>query len=143
MNPLAALLPALYTALTSPALVWAGADVPVYQPQAPGALAGHYVLLTQPTDQDAGGAAGCRQYSCTVALDVVSQFAPGAVSSLPAEHLVSDIHARLRGQRLALGSGWDCQPGRLENEVQLPELDGTTVALRRVLLYRWELFYHL
>ena len=139
MNPLEHLLPAILTALTG--LQVAGVAVPVVE-HLPGNTAGHYVLLTQPTDAEAGGAAGCLQDSCTVLLDVVTQFRPGAISSLPAESLTTQINARLRRQRLPLPAGWDCGPGLLLPTVQLTELGTELVAVRRLLRFRFEIFYH-
>lgn len=141
MNPLAVLLPALDLALHAPPLMLAGLSVPVEQHLLAN-TAGHYVLITQPTDTDAGGAAGCLHYSCTVLFDVVTQFGTDLVSSQPAEQLVSQIHQRLRGQRLVLPAGWDCQPGSLEPGTQLvEELAGLRI-VRRLLRYRWEIYYH-
>jgi hypothetical protein len=140
MNPLAVLIPALYTALTSPPLSYAGVEVPVYE-HLEGNNAGHYVLLEQPSDADAGGTAGCKHFSCTVLVDVVTQFAD-VVSSLPAESIVTQVHERLRGTRLALPDRWDCQPSTVEPATQLKELDGELVAVRRLLRYRWEIYYN-
>lgn len=142
MNPLAVLRPALYTALTSPALLLAGADVPVgeYFPGAPGAA---YVEIDQPTDTDAGGSAGCRQFSCTALLNVVTQFNSVQVSGNMAETIVSQIHARLRGQVLPMPDGWQCGPGQLEPALQVKETNGEQTLVRRLLRYRWALYYHL
>ena len=140
MNPLEHLLPAILTALTG--LQVAGVAVPVVE-HLQGNTAGHYVLLTQPTDAEAGGAAGCVQDSCTALLDVVTQFRPGAISTLPAESLTSQINTRLRRVRLPLPPGWDCGPGRLLPTLQLTELNGELAAVRRLLRFRWEVYYDL
>lgn len=143
MNPLAVLLPAVYAALASPPLTWQGQPVPVGQFVGPDwDKAGHYVLLSQPSDGDAGGSTGCNRFSCTVLIDVVTQFGKDLLSAAPAEALVSQINGRLRRTRLGLPSGWDCQPGTLEVASQLEELDGELVAIRRLLRYRWELYYN-
>lgn len=139
MNPLEHLLPAILTALAG--LSWAGVAVPVVE-HLPGNAAGHYVLLTQPTDADNGGTARCLQDSCTVLLDVVTQFRPGAISTLPAEALTTQINARLRRVSLPLPPGWDCGPGLLLPTVQLTELGPELVAVRRLLRYRFEIYYH-
>jgi hypothetical protein len=148
MNPLEHLLPALFLALNSPAkpefelpdkLEWAGQEVPVNE-HFDSAQPGHYVEIDQPGDTDAGGAAGCKRYSCTVLLNVVTQF-DGVVTSLPVESLVSQINARLRGQRLTLPEGWDCGPGDV-TALQVKETDGKRPAVRRLLRYRWDVFYH-
>lgn len=141
MNPLAVLLPALHAALTAPALELAGAAVPVGQ-YFDVAQAGPYVEIDQPTDTDLSGASLCGPFSCTVLLNVVTQFPARAVSGLPAEALVSQINARLRGQRLPLPAGWDCQPGTLEPGLQLKETDGEQRLVRRLLRYRWNLSFH-
>lgn len=143
MNPLAVLLPALYAALTTPALSQGGAAVPVHQHLLV-AEAGHYVLISQPTDTDLGGATGCRRFACTVLLDVVTQFADRRVSSVPAEAIVSQVNERLRGRRLnGLLAGWEAGPGELVLSTQLEELEGELLAVRRLLRYRWELYYNL
>lgn len=142
MNPLAVLLPALDVALNAPPLTVGGVNVPVEQ-RLPANTPGFYVLITQPSDTDAGGATGCEHFSCTVLLDVVTQFRTDQVSGLPAEQLVSQINQRLRRQRLALPAPWDCQPGTLEPGTQPPDelLEGLVV-VRRLLRYRWEIYYH-
>lgn len=140
MNPLEVLLPALYLALNTPALEWAGQPVPAEQ-NLPGPTAGHYVLLDQPTDADAGGATSCAHFTCTVLLQVVTQFAADAVSSRAAESLASQIHARLRGQRLDLGAEWDCQPGTVST-LEAKGLPGELLTVRRLLRYRWEVYHH-
>lgn len=141
MNPLDPLLTALYIALTTPPMTWEEVDVPVGQPQLEGNTDKPYVLLTQPTDGDAGGGANCAAYSCTVTIDVVTQFT-GYVTSLPVEGIVSQIHERLRRKRLLLPAPWDCGPGVAAGSLQIEELDGEHQALRRVLRYRWEINYH-
>jgi len=140
MNPLAVLLPALYAALASPALIWDSQPVRAYE-HLPDNIPTHYVLIEQPTDADIGGSRGCQRYSCTVLLDVITQFATDLVSSVPVESLVSQIHERLRGQRLPLPKGWGCAPGVLLLASQLNELDGELLATRRLLRYRWDLTY--
>ena len=140
MNPLEHLIPAILTALAG--LTWGGVAVPVVE-HLPGNEARHYVLLTQPTDAEAGGAAGCLQDSCTVLLDVVTQFRSGALSTLPAESLTSQINTRLRRVRLPLPPGWDCGPGLLLPTLQLTELTGELTAVRRLLRFRFEVYYHL
>jgi len=142
MNPLALLLPALDLALNVPPLMLGGVSVPVAQ-RLPGNAAGHYVLVTQPSDTDAGGATGCEHYSCTVLLDVVTQFRTDEASGLPAEQLVTQINQRLRRQRLTLPAGWDCQPGSLEPGLQPPDEQAQgLLVIRRLLRYRWEIYYH-
>lgn len=140
MNPLRHLLPALYTVLTAPPLVADGGDVPAYEHLAE-PEAGHYVLLTQPTAVGASGARDCRQWSCTALVDIVTQFAPGYVSSAPADELADAVTDRVEGQSLALPAGYQCGPARLELHSELRELDGELVAVRRLLRFRWEVFY--
>lgn len=139
MNPLASLLPALATALAGLEVegtpVFVGQFLPANNP-------GHYVLIEQPTDTDAGGGAECPRFTCTVLLDVVTQFPTDLANSLPVESLVSQIHARLRRKRLALGDNWDCQPGSVEPAIQLRETDGQKLILRRPLRYRWDIRWH-
>lgn len=144
MNPLAALLPALYAALATPPLQWQGVTVPVGQFVGPTwDASGHYVLLTQPTDTDLGRTAGCWRFTCTVLIDVVTQFGQNALSAAPAEAIVSQVNDRLRGVRLALPLGWDCQPGTMQLASQVEETDGDLVAVRRLLRYRWDVYYNL
>lgn len=140
MNPLAVLLPAIHLALTAPPLTWQGVTVPAGQ-FVRGNSAGYYVLISQPTDADAPGAAGCRHYSCAVLLDVVTQFGKDLLTAAPAEAIVGQLHQRLRGVRLPLPVGWDCMPGVLELVSQVEELDGELAAVRRLVRYRWELYY--
>jgi hypothetical protein len=141
MNPLAYLLPALLATLKAPPLEWNGAAVKVYQ-HLPGNEASHYVVIEQPTDADAPGSTGCDHFSCTVLLNVVTQFAEGVATSSVVESLVTQINARLRRKRLELAPGWDCQPGELTPGIELRETDGESILVRRLLRYRWEVYYN-
>jgi hypothetical protein len=140
MDPLLRLVPAVYAALTSPALEYGSVSVPVYQ-HLNEPNRGHYVLLTQPTTATRSLNPNCRQWSCTLLLDVVTQFAEGAVSTIPAATIADQILTRLEGQRLSLPDRWDCGPGSVELETQLTEA-GELLALRRLIRLRWEVYYH-
>ncbi|GAB2958993.1 hypothetical protein GCM10027048_27730 [Hymenobacter coalescens] len=140
MDPLLRLVPAVHNALTATPLAWGASAVPVYQ-HLNTPHAGHYVLLTQPTSVTQSLNPSCRRWSCTVLLDVVTQFAEGQVSTIPAATVADQITARLEGQRLLLPAGWDCGPGTLELQTQLTET-GELLALRRLLRLRWDVAYH-
>jgi hypothetical protein len=139
MNPLADLLPALLLLLNTPALQVEGVDVVAYE-HLPGNNAGHYVLVEQPTDSDAGGSTGCEHFSCTVLLNVVTQFEKGVATSSPVESLVTQINSRLRRKELDLGPAWTCGRGTLTPGTELREEDGEFLLVRRLLRYRWEVY---
>lgn len=141
MNPLAHLLPALITLLQAPPLTWDGADIPAEE-HLPGNNAGHYVLLTQPTATALSGASGCKQWSCTALLDVVTQFPTDLLDSAPAESIATQLTDRVEGVRLALPAGFDCGPAQLQLHSELRDDLGELKAIRRLLRYRWEVFYH-
>jgi hypothetical protein len=143
LNPLAVLLPALNATLTAPPLLWQGSPVVVEQHLA-GNSKGHYVLIEQPMAVDAGGSTACKRYACTALLDVVTQFRTDRISSRPAEEITSLLMDRLDSRRLALrGEGWECGPSLLEISTPLTEQVGSLVAVRRLLRYRWDVFYHM
>lgn len=145
MDPLQHLLPAVYTALTAPTLAVDGTDVPVFQhlfePRA-----GHYVLLSQPTAVDEGGSAACLGWSCTLLIDVVTQFRTRAIDTIPAAQLASAILARLHRQRLVFTAPeWDCGPAALVLNQGLddPAAPGQELfAYRRLIRLRWTVYYH-
>lgn len=140
MNPLLRLLPALYTRLSG--LTQAGQDVPVFQ-HLDTPRAGHYVLLEQATAPRAPGTQGCRQWSCTVLLNIVTQFPKqGRVSAIPANELADQVTTLLDDCRLLLPD-YDCGPGRLELSTELREQGPESIAVRRLLRYRWTISYHL
>lgn len=141
MNPLAHLLPALITLLQAPPLTWDGADI-VAEEHLPGNNAGHYVLLTQPTATELGGSPGCKQWSCTALLDVVTQFPTDLLDSAPAESIATQLTDRVEGVRLTLPAGFDCGPAQLQLHSELRDDLGELKAIRRLLRYRWEVFYH-
>ena len=144
MNPLLHLLPAVYAALSRPALTWAGAPVPAFEHLAQ-PLAGHYVLLEQPTATGQGGGRQCRQWSCTALVDVVTQFPTDLVSSAPADALADQITDRLEGQALyGLPAGYDCGPAVLElhNELREGGAGVELAAVRRLLRFRWTVYAH-
>lgn len=140
MNPLAHLLPALITLLQAPPLTWDGADIAAEE-HLPGNNAGHYVLLTQPTATALSGASGCKQWSCTALLDVVTQFPTDLLDSAPAESIATQLTDRVEGVRLALPAGFDCGPAQLQLHSELRDDLGELKAIRRLLRYRWDVFY--
>jgi len=140
MNPLAHLLPALVTLLQDPSLSWDGAEV-VAEEHLPGNNAGHYVLLTQPTATALSGATGCKRWSCTALIDVVTQFATDYLDSAPAEAIATQITDRVENARLVLPAGFDCGPALLELHSELRDDLGELKAIRRLLRYRWDVFY--
>lgn len=150
MDPLTYLLPAVYTALSAPALTVEGASVPVFQ-HLPEPLAGHYVLLTQPTAVDEGGSADCMGWSCTLLIDVVTQFPTRAINTIPSQQLAAAILERLHRAadgirpRLTLPDAWDCGPASLVLNQGLddPAAPGQQLfAYRRLIRLRWPVYYH-
>lgn len=147
MNPLAYLLPALVTLLKAPPLSYEGQVVPAYE-YVPGNRPTHYVLLTQPTAVAVPGGRGCRQWTCTALIDVVTQFPTDYLSSLPAEAIATQVTERIEGAEgsklrpvLTLPSNYECGPAALELHSQLEELTGELVAIRRLLRYRFDIYY--
>lgn len=140
MNPLLQLSPALYAKLTSPALTVAGVAVPVWR-HLPLPEPGHYVHLQQPTLAALPGATGCKVWSCTTLVDVITQFQPGYVSDAPVNELIEQITNRLDGQRLAL-TGYDCGPATYDPSQPLEEADGELIAVRQLLRFRWAVYQH-
>lgn len=141
MNPLKHLSPALYARLASPALLLDGVAVPVFE-HVPDNYAGHYVLLQQPTHVPAGRARGCQGWSCTALVDVITQFAAEAVSSDPVDELLDQISERLDGEPLALPTGFDCGRATFEPSLEIRETTGERVQVRRLVRYRWQVYYH-
>ncbi len=139
MNPLLRLLPALYTRLSG--LEVAGEAVPVYQ-HLDKPTAGHYVLIENARATKGPGMSGCLQWSCTAQITVITQFIQKRrVSSVPANTIADVITTLLDDKRLDL-SEYDCQPARLELNDELPRDLTELVKVRRVLRYRWEVYYH-
>ena len=140
MNPLKHLSPALYATLSN-ALTLGGALVPVVE-HLPGTYAGHYVLLSQTTHVPEGGSQGCYGWSCTALVDIITQFPDSRVSSAPADELLDQIDALLHRQRLPLPANWECGPATFEPSLERRETDGQYPAVRRLVRFRWQVYYH-
>jgi hypothetical protein len=140
MNPLRHLLPALYAVLATPPLTASGAAVLVYE-HLPKPESSHYVLLEQPTATGAAGSRACLQWSCTALVDVITQFVPSLISSGPVDELADEIAQRVEHRTLALPAGYQCGPATLELHSEVRESDGELVAVRRLLRFRWDVFY--
>lgn len=139
MNPLLRLSPAVYAALSG--LAYAGVPVPAVEFLA-APTAGHYVLLEQPTAVEVSGRARCKQWTCTLVVDVVTQFAGDLLSSGPADALSEQVLVALQDVALPLPeAGWQCSAGTLELSTELRETDGALKAVRRLLRLRWTLTY--
>lgn len=150
MDPLRHLLPAVYQALSATPLAVGGASVPVFQ-HLPKPQGGHYVRLHQPRAPQAAGASSCYEWSCTLLVDVVTQFPTTAIDTIPAGDIADQILTRLHrdedGQRpvLPLPTGWQCGPATVElNEgLDEPAAPGNELAAyRRLIRLRWPVFYH-
>lgn len=139
MNPLKHLSPALYARLSN-ALTLDGEAVPVKE-HWDGNYPGHYVLLQQPTHVPQGGSAGCKAWSCTALVDVITQF-PDAVSSAPVDELLDQISNLLDGQRLTLPTSWECGPATFEPSQEVNDATGGRTQVRRLVRYRWQVYYH-
>lgn len=140
MNPLARLSPALYTALTG--LAYAGVAVPVYQ-HVPEKAPLYYVVLHEPKIGQATGRLTCRQWPCSVTVEVITRFATDAVSSVPADAIADLVLARLDGRSLPLIGGWQAMEGQLAaGDGEGEPTDGDYRLVRRRLTLRWVLFNH-
>lgn len=138
VQPLEALVPALYTALTSPSLLLDSQAVPVYEHNAEGA---QYVLIGQPTANRAGGSTACRIWDCTVLLDCVTLFHPEDVSSGPADAIASLVVSRLDGKRLPLAGGFQMGTATAETVEGLNDaFDGEETDVHRYVRMRFQLY---
>lgn len=139
MNPLRYLLPAIYTALTTPEPLTA----PVFQHLPAGYGGDAYVLLGQPTAEPTRGSVGCRQWDCTVLLDCVTLFAPGEASSIPADELADAVLSRLEAQALPLGGGLQMGRARLQLLNGADDaFDGKQIDVHRYVRMRFSLSYN-
>ncbi|MBO0947523.1 tail completion protein gp17 [Fibrella forsythiae] len=67
-----------------------GVSIPVYDSLAPDKAAAPYIILTR-SDTRSDSTKTSFGHKLTVTLDVVTRFAPGPVSSLPAERIVAAL----------------------------------------------------
>ncbi|UOR07163.1 hypothetical protein MUN82_08710 [Hymenobacter aerilatus] len=141
MNPLKHLIPTLYTTLTVPPLVYDGVDIKVYE-HPDSELREHYVFLQQPTFAPTAGSTGCRAWECTALIDVITQFPADQLSSEPADELADQITNRLDNVALPMPAGWQCGRGITLLGSELREDNGELRAVRRLLRYRWSVYYH-
>lgn len=151
MDPLQHLIPAVYTALSATPLTQAGKSVPVFQ-HPDKEQSWHYVLLSQPTATDDIGSAGCYGWSCTLLIDVVTQFHSRAIDTIPSQHLAAAILERLHRAadgtrpRLDLPDGWDIGPTQLVLNQGLDDPaqpNQQLFAYRRLIRLRWPVYYHI
>lgn len=139
MNPLAYLRPAVYAALTSPALVLDGATVSV---KAYGAGEGSaYVLL--PPAQDTANKTNtnprCQQWECTLLVDAVTLHPNTQLSVARADALADLLSARLDGNRLPLPQGLQVTRAAVENVNGADDSDGEQVDIHRYLRVRYSI----
>ncbi len=143
MNPLRYLRPAVYAALTRPALVLAsGAVLPV---RAYGSAATEPVYLLLSPDQDtqnltqAGRA--CTQWDCTLLVDVVTLHQNGALSVALADEVADAVTERLHQYRPMLPAGLQLLRAVVESVNGGSQLDGEQVDIHRYLRLRYSLAY--
>jgi hypothetical protein len=140
VNPLKYLSPAILAALKAAGLAYEGQAVPVARSLAK-PTAGHYVLLHEPTASKLPGAKGCKQWTCTQLVDVVTQF-PEEISIKPADDIADQVLAVLDEVALLLPGRWQCGPGVLVLASEIQETNTDLKAVRRLLRLRWKISYH-
>ena len=142
MNPLRYLRPAVYAALTSPALELAGIPVPV-RAYGIGAEAA-YVLLSPDQDTLSSISSGprCEQWDCTLLVDVVTLHRNGALSVALADELADLITERLHHNRFPLPLGLHLLRAVVEGVNGASQLDGEQVDIHRYLRLRYTVAYN-
>ena len=142
MNPLRYLRPAVYAALTSPAVVLAGgATVPVRAYGSGPELV--YLLLSPDQDTQNLTLAGraCDQWDCTLLVDVVTLHANGALSVALADEAADAVTQHLHRNRLALPAGLQILRATVESMNGGSALDGEQVDIHRYLRVRYTIAY--
>ena len=143
MNPLRYLRPAVYAALTSPAVVLAdGAVLPVRAYG--GGTEAVYLLLNPDQDTQNLTLSGprCQQWDCTLLVDVVSLHASTVLSVAEADEAADVVADHLHQNRFALPAGLQVLRARVETVNGGSELDGEQVDIHRYLRLRYSLAYN-
>ena len=143
MNPLRYLRPAVYAALTSPAVVLAsGVTVPV-RAYGRGTEAA-YILLNP--DQDTCNITldgpRCQQWDCTLLVDVVTLHASGTLSTAPADEAADVVAEHLHHNRFTLPAGLQLLRAAVESVSGGSGLDGEQVDIHRYLRLRYTVAYN-
>ena len=142
MNPLRYLRPAVYAALTSPAVVLeSGVSVPV---RAYGrGMEAVYILLNpdQDTCNKTLDGRACKQWDCTLLVDVVTLHRNGELSVALADEAADAVSAHLDNARLALPAGLQILRATVENINGGSQLDGEQVDIHRYLRVRYTIAY--
>lgn len=134
---------AIYEANEPKPLLLQGQPIPVYQHLPADFGADRYVLLSQPTCTRSGGGQGCKTWEATVLLDCVTLFAPGYVSSIPADEMAGLVAERVDGIVLPLGGGLQASRGEVEQILGLQDaFDGEQTDVHRYLRLRTEITQH-
>lgn len=138
MNPLAVLRPAVYAALTSPALELGSVVVPVVAYGLP-AGTGPYILSdpAQDTSTEAAAARSCKQWECTLLLDMVTLHQVGAISVAKADELAVLASDRLSDVLLPLANGYRMMSAKVEQINGGNDFDGEKADVHRYLRLRY------
>lgn len=142
MNPLKYLRPAVYAALTTPALELAGESVPVLAYGATDATA--YVLLppAQDTASPTSASRSCKGWSCTLLVDVVTLNKTAELSVARADALAELVSERLDGVRLVLEGDMQISQATVEQVNGGESYDGEKVDIHRYLRLRYQVYYN-
>lgn len=121
-----------------------GATVAVYEHLPNGATDTRYVLINLPQANRAGGSTNCRIWEVVVQLDCTTLFAPGFVSSAPADALASLVCERLDGPRLSLPGGYQMGQATAETVQGLEDaFDNEEVDVHRYVRMRFQVYQNL
>lgn len=143
MNPLRYLRPAVFAALTSPAVELDGAVVPV---KAFGeAEADVYVLLdpNQDTSNTTLRTRACRRWDCTLLVDVVTRNKNNRLSVEVADEVADLVSERLDNLRMELPSSLMVESATVETILGGGNLDGEQVDIHRYLRLRYTINHDL
>ena len=143
MNPLRYLRPAVYAALTSPAVVLAsGVTVPV-RAYGRGTEAA-YILLNP--DQDTCNITldglRCQQWDCTLLVDVVTLHASTLLTVADADEAADAVADHLHHNRFTLPAGLQILTAKVDSFNGGSGLDGEQVDIHRYLRLRYSLAYN-
>ena len=143
MNPLRYLRPAVYAALTSPAVVLAsGVTVPV---RAYGRSTDPVSILLSPEQDTCNSTLDsprCQQWDCTLLVDVVTLHASTLLSIAEADEAADVVADHLHQNRFALPAGLQILRARVESVNGGSGLDGEQVDIHRYLRLRYSLAYN-
>ena len=143
MNPLRYLRPAVYAALTSPAVVLvSGVMVPV-RAYGRGTEAA-YILLNpdQDTCNSTIDSPRCQQWDCTLLVDVVTLHASGTLSTALADEVADAVADHLHHNRFTLPAGLQLLAAKVESVSGGSGLDGEQVDIHRYLRLRYTVAYN-